>query len=315
MENYDGLRFDVGWSYINPLIKHHDNNGNVTQIEHLNMDDKILNFIDETAKKVKGEDFNTIKNLVYEADASFEDFHYKDESTQKLKPFLKNHTLVLTSQYQHLNGEGWNNPEFFEKVGLENYMTGHNHDNQNLRLFSENYKDPNREQNIKVLSKLLHIPEETLKNPDEFVKGKFAELFLSNNRHIMFFDVIGKKDTLDKDDNYKETYRFRLNENWEEEFHTNLQNNQGFNLMEALCTTMKAKGIDKKNPQLYEKADSYAKILREKGALTRHEADCNEYIHKKIINITKNFLKKFSSELSSVFMAFKSDKNNINQNS
>ena len=276
LENYDGIRFDVGWAYINPLIKHRDDEGNLIKTEHKSMDDKILNFIDKTAKEVKGEKFNTVKNLVYEGDAGYEDFHYIDENTKRLKPFLKNHTLVLTGQYQNLNGEGWNNPEFFDKTGLENYITGHNHDNQNLRLFSENYKDPNRENNIKVLSKLLHIPQETLQQPAEFVKGKFAELFISKNRHLMFYDVMGSKDILDCDNNSSETYRVRLNENWEKEFHTNLQNNNGFNLMEALCTAMKAKGKDKEYPELYKKADNFAQILREKGALTRQEADYNE---------------------------------------
>ena len=67
-ENYDGVRFDVGWAYVNPKIID-VKNGNRT-VEHKQMDDKILNYIDETAKRVKGESFDT-KKLVYEADAAF----------------------------------------------------------------------------------------------------------------------------------------------------------------------------------------------------------------------------------------------------
>ena len=207
--------------------------------------------------------------------------HFINPETMKVEPFLKNHTLVLTSQYQNLHGWdglGWNNPEFFEKISLDNYTIGHNHDTQNLRLFSENLKDENRKYNTEVLSKLLKLPKETLQNPEEFVKAKFAELFLAKNQYMMFYDVMGRKDVLDTNTNSSDTYRTRLGNDWEQEFHSNLQKNRGFNLMEALGSAMKAKGKDKEYPQLYEKINKFARILRDKGALTRQEADNNEKI-------------------------------------
>ena len=42
--------------------------------------------------------------------------------TKQIKPFLKNHTLVLTTQYQNIDGwdgMGWNNPDFLKQVGFD----------------------------------------------------------------------------------------------------------------------------------------------------------------------------------------------------
>lgn len=271
LENYDGIRFDVGWSYINPKIEHKN-----AETEHRQLEDRLLKFIDKTAKSVKGADFDTRK-LVYEADASFEDFSYIDPKTKKFKPYLKNHTLVLTSQYQNLHGWdgiGWNNPEFFKSIGMDerDYTLGHNHDVLNLRELSEQNSDL-KDENISVLSHLLKMDKKELANPKTFVKAKFAQLFLCKNRYMMFFDVLGKKDVLDSQTEGTHEYRTRISDNWEREYHTALQNDNGFNLMESLQIAMKAKGLDKKNKSVYKKVEYYANILKQSGVKTRLEAD------------------------------------------
>lgn len=271
LENYDGIRFDVGWSYINPKIEHKN-----AEIEHKNFEDKLLKFIDKTAKSVKGKDFDTRK-LVYEADASFEDFSYIDPKTKKVKPYLKNHTLVLTSQYQNLHGWdgiGWNNPEFFKTIGMDerDYTLGHNHDVLNLRGLSEQESDL-KDENISVLSHLLKIDKKKLADPKTFVKAKFAQLFLAKNRYMMFFDVLGTKDVLDSQTEGTHEYRTRISDNWEREYHTSLQSDNGFNLMESLQMAMKAKGLDKKNKSVYKKVEYFSNLLKQSGVKTRLEAD------------------------------------------
>lgn len=275
LENYDGIRFDVGWSYINPVIQYDDG-----RVERRDFKDSLLNFIDETARNIKGADFDTGK-LVYEADAGAEDFSYIDGNTKKVKPFLKNHTLVLTSQYQNLHGWdglGWNNPSFFEKIGMsqKDYTLGHNHDVSNLRRLAIDDLSQVKADNVEVLSKLLNIPKAKVSNPVDFVKAKFAELFLTKNRYMMFYDVLGRTDILDAQTENPDEYRMRIDTNWERDFHSALQNNHGFNLMESLSMAMKAKGLDVKYPDIYDRVEYFSKLLREDGVKTKRDADIAE---------------------------------------
>ncbi len=50
----------------------------------------------------------------------------------------------------------------------------------------------------------------------------------------------------------------------------------GFNLMESLKLAMESKGLDKNNPEIYEKVSYYADYLRQEGAKTEQEANKEE---------------------------------------
>ena len=90
-KRYDSIRFDVAWAYLNPAIK--DLNTGKTEHRHLKTD-AILRMIENTVLSVKGRDFD-LKNLIYEFEASGEDF-LLDKFNRE---FIKNRTKVYSMQY------------------------------------------------------------------------------------------------------------------------------------------------------------------------------------------------------------------------
>ena len=279
LENFDGIRFDVGWQYMKPNLKREDN-GEITNFS-VEAGEDIVEYIEKTAKEIKGEDFDT-KKLMYELDAGPEDFQMFDwdNSVPEVKEVVKGRTAILTDVYEHSDGLGWGNPNFYKKAGLEDYIIGtSNHDSIPLKALSEgsdkyfkqhgiNVKDI-KKGNINALSKSLKLKKKFLEDPQNFVKAKFAELFQAKNHFVFFNDVTGNKTRIDWHNPEPYNYRYRINGDYEKEYHKALQEHKGFNLAESLRIAMKAQNIDKTNPELYEKIKYYSDILYSKGAKTK----------------------------------------------
>ena len=274
LEHFDGIRFDVGWWYA--IAKTEEN----SRISEHNFGHKVFDFIENRAKEIKGSDFDT-KNLIYEMDGFPHLFNWNKKPITPLKN-IKNIVNVMTTEYEHNikeeNKTGWGHPAFFKKYGLSEseFIIGtNNHDGENLRNLAESKTNENknkRKNSILVLSKVLNIPEEILKNPKEFVKAKFAELYTTKNQFLFFIDVLGSNKNVDDQTLAPHNYRFRVNREYESQYHTALQRGRGFNIMDSLSMVMKAKNLDKSNPKLYEKLIYYANYLREQGAKTELEA-------------------------------------------
>ena len=282
LENYDGIRFDVGWQYFVPKLTEYDDKGKLKGNYTVNVHDRILEFIEKTAKSVKGKDFDT-KKLMYECDASVNDFQmfYWVEGKPYPKFIMGNRTPIITTVWEHSKNFGWGNPDFYNNSGLKNYIIGtNNHDSIPVRKLAESDSDefvnnlPKvRLDNKEALSKALKVEKSFLTNPINFVKAKFAELFLAKNRFVFFNDVIGNKERLESDKASKSDYRYKISSDYEKEYHTALQEGHGFNLAESLAIAMKAKELDVKMPELYKKVENYGRILRQKGAKTEKEAE------------------------------------------
>ena len=69
LNNYDSIRFDVGWSYMNPSYHFGDK-----QMVRFDAGTKITDFIERIAREIKGEGFDQRK-LMYECDADGADFN------------------------------------------------------------------------------------------------------------------------------------------------------------------------------------------------------------------------------------------------
>lgn len=273
LKNYDGIRFDVGWCYA---IAQVGKKGK--EPEHIDMKRSLYDYIEKRAKDIKGEDFNT-KKLIYEMDG-FEKM-FTGWENKKPKPIanIKNIVNVLTTEYEYSNGIGWGSPEFFLKTGItedELIMGTNNHDGANLRALAEQTQTKYTQlvkDNSTVLSKIFKIPKQKLiNNPAEFIKAKFAQLYTIKNQFLFFTDVLGSRHDMDSQNLYPGNFRFRVNEDFERQYHTALQQGFGFNLPEVLKMVIKAKSLDKENPELYSKLDYYAKYLRKKGPKTEQEA-------------------------------------------
>lgn len=284
LELFDGIRFDVGWQYYGTQLKKIDEEGNEETIS-LGIEDRLVDFIEKTAKEIKGEDYD-LKKLMYEWDVGPDSAQIFNWDTGKPLPnsYMKERTPIVTSVYEHADGAGWGNPRFIESTGLKSYMIGtNNHDSVPLRALAENDFDDNdvqvinlkeiRKNNINALEKSLDLPQEWLKNPKNFVKAKFAELFQAKNHFLFFNDVLGNKERLDSEADNPENFRFRVDNDYERQYHTALQKGHGFNLAQSLALAMRAKNLNKTHKQLYAKVQEFAKILYSEGAKTKDEAE------------------------------------------
>ena len=224
-KRFDGLRIDAAWTYVEPLNKDYG--------------DKILNIIDDEVKKVKGADFD-LHNVMHEFAASAEDFNiYKNG---ELRPYIKDRVQVYTSDWL---SEDWGSNKSFLERGWkpENFVVGvTNHDSEPIKI---------KEAQAEVLSKILGIPKNKLMNESEFIKAKFAEPMTAYNNMLYFRDALALKGD-------------RISADFEESYFKNLESGKGFNPMDALEKSFRAKGLDKTDPELYRKIVKYRKILEGK---------------------------------------------------
>ena len=285
LENFDGIRFDVGWQYIQPNLQKVDDKGNTISQFSVDCGENIVKYIEKTAKEIKGEDFDT-KKLLYEADGGPDEFQMFDWNGRipTVKKIMHGRTAVLTDVFEHNRHFGWGNPDFYKRAGLNDYIIGtNNHDNIPLRALAENDDlycrtkkvdvETIRNGNIDALSLSLRLDKNFINKPKNFVKAKFAELFQAKNHFLFFNDVVGNKERHEWHNPESYNYRYKIGNNYEKEYHSALQEHNGFNLAESLRIAMKAQHIDKTNPDLYQKIKHYSKVLYEKGAKTKEEAE------------------------------------------
>lgn len=224
-KRFDGLRIDAAWTYVEPLNKDYG--------------DKILNIIDDEVKKVKGADFD-LHNVMHEFAASAEDFNiYKNG---ELRPYIKDRVQIYTSDWL---SEDWGSNKSFLERGWkpENFVVGAtNHDSEPIKI---------KEAQAEVLSKILGIPKDKLMNESEFIKAKFAEPMTAYNNMLYYRDALALKGD-------------RISADFEESYFKNLESGKGFNPMDALEKSFRAKGLDKTEPELYRKIVKYRKILEGK---------------------------------------------------
>ena len=224
-KRFDGLRIDAAWTYVEPLNKDYG--------------DKILNIIDDEVKKVKGTDFD-LHNVMHEFVASAEDFNiYKNG---ELRPYIKDRIQIYTSDWL---SEDWGSNKSFLERGWkpENFVIGAtNHDSKPIKI---------NEQQANVLSKILKIPKEKLMNETEFIKAKFAEPMMAYNNMIYYRDALASQSD-------------KISADFEETYFKNLESGKGFNPMDALEKSFRAKGLDKTEPELFKKIVKYRKILESK---------------------------------------------------
>lgn len=289
-ERYDRVRFDVGWGYASPHVA---DKGNKKQIhfkdyvsapEGPHTNNSIFKIIEDTAKEVYGDKYHP-NRISYEAEGDkdmYKPFMWNGPGIQEQQPAMKGIMKIFKSDHENIkDGHGWGSADFFKnytKLTDDEYMLGtSNHDSVSLREIAENPEFKERKQEAMLaLQKSLGIPKEKLEDPKELVKAKFSEPYLVKNRLMFINDFFGRAETIDKQNTDINNYRTRYTEDFEKEFHTALQKGHGFNLMESLTIAMKAEKLDKSHPEIYKTAKKLGEILREKGALTKAEADAIE---------------------------------------
>ena len=228
-KRFDGLRIDAAWTYVNQ-----------PQSEHVfkYYDDKILNIIEDEFKKARGSGYD-LKDLMYEFSADPNKFGLYNGHT--LKPYVKDRVKIKTSD--HLSDHWGSNRAFLDRNWSPQSFTigATNHDSPKIKY---------NEGQAKVLSKILKIPEKKLMDEKEFIRAKFAEPASACNNMIFFRDALALEDT-----------HSRIPADYEKYYENILKNKEGFNPMDALEKTFKAKGLDKKERKLYKKIVKYRNIF------------------------------------------------------
>ena len=231
-ERFDGLRVDASWTYAKEPVK---------KDVYRFYGDKILNIIDDEVKKVKGADYS-LKNIMHEFVADPNKFNIFDGT--RLKPYIDSRVKVFTSN--HLSSDFGSNDIFLKRGWApDSFVLGvSNHDTAKIEYSPKQ---------AEVLGGILKIPNSKLADKKEFMKAKFAEPASAYNNMLYFRDALALDDHLSK-----------IPADYEDVYQKSLQKGEAFNPMDALEKTFKAKGLDKKEPELYKKIVKYRKILQKK---------------------------------------------------
>ena len=296
---YDNIRFDVGWSYINPLIFAQGDDAKLLDGRYVydgsvggyrvkkSLGGKVLDFVESIVKDVKGADYNR-DNLWWEIEAGPNEFSAYDWNKGSLIEPLKGRTIVQSNFYMN---NGYATIDMLENrmhIPRNNYflMAG-NHDHLSLNALAHQIdtdsvlgsmgNDVRRvfADQCAPLARDLKLQETTLRNSSaEFIKAKFAYNFLAQNIKIFFMDIFGRSEQFDSQiKNGRLNYCQRIASDYERALHSAIQDGSGLNIMDALAKSFRAKGLDASNKKLYEKLLKFAEILYEKGALSEAEAN------------------------------------------
>lgn len=250
-QRYDGMRVDMAWAYANqPMIKFYEE----IPFQRNCYDGKILDFIAEAFKCAKGDKFSP-QSIQYEFSAGANDFEmYKNG---KLKDFLKDKVNIICSDYL---SDYWANVDTYDAQGWNKdfYILGAtNHDSQPMKLHFAN--EQARKEQAFVLSKLLKIPEpKTLK---EFIRAKFAEPMRAKHNMLFFADALNLDSRYCCPPLNGDCYRLKIPFAWKNNYFESLQRGEGFNPMDALEKAFISKGLDKTEPELFQKIIKYKNIL------------------------------------------------------
>ena len=273
-KRYDAIRFDVGWSYLNPLIHKTDGTsyGN-------DLGDNVLKFIENAVKEVKGEDFD-LKDLMYEFEGGRE---FKPNSGE-LHDAAKTRTKIYSSTYMHDNNfDVWGSNDAFLKRGWdpEYFVIGPgNHDPQPLKQIALDMPDTSvldgqkyhKADAVDALSKIFRVDAETLKEPAEFAKMKWAEPMTARHNQMFYMDVLGRQERFDMqnlnlvNDESKglfayKNYARKITEDYKCEYHKAVEDGFGFNIMDSLERVFRLKGLEQSHPELYSKIVKFRDVL------------------------------------------------------
>lgn len=289
LQNYDSVRFDVGWAYMNPSFHFGDR-----QMIHLDAGTRITNFIERTARLVKGKDFDQRK-LMYECDADGNDFNLwvnRDKLSQ-----VKGLAVLSTEEEKNDDANiGWGSLPFFKyNIGLsdDDFIIGtNNHDKEGVLRCAKNRETSDKHTGAlqRTFNRRIQDGYEEgwriFKDNDnrnehirKYIRGRFAEIDLAKHSFIMYTDLLGRAEKIDYHSagspNYNTSdYKFRLERNYEENFHRALQDNVGYNAADVKSFRMEMDGTCNTHRHLYEKALKYSEYLKHKGGIyTREQAD------------------------------------------
>lgn len=289
LNNYDSIRFDVGWSYMNPSYHFGDKH-----MIRFDAGTKITDFIERIAREVKGEGFDQRK-LMYECDADGADFNLW-ANRDKLE-WVKGLAILTTEEEKNDAANiGWGSLPFFKyNIGLGNddFILGtNNHDKEGVLRCAKDKRKSSK--HVGALQRVFNrkpqdgypdgwklFKDDTNRQEHlrKYIRGRFAEVDLAKHSFIMHTDLFGRMEKID----YHGTdpihdYKTRLERAYEENYHRALQDNVGYNAADVKTFRMEMDGSKDRFRYLYEAAQKYSEYLKLKGGIfTRAQADASKF--------------------------------------
>lgn len=268
---HDGLRLDVGWQLIHP--KYSNSDFDWSDYSHGRPDpcDIIPKFIEKVAKDVKGSDYD-INDVLYECDASAEDFDLKDRRIVDIINNLPGR-IILSTEYEHQKGEGWANFKYvLENLGINPdkvvFQAG-NHDGDGVPNCADNPQVVEDQTGAMMRSHDESDWTQFKDGPDHLYKysrGRHGEVDKAKNRAILVNDFIGTKAKIDyHNKNHELDYKIRFTENWEQEHQDNVSKGIAYTT-DARIFRAEHDGSRAKNPELYDRLEKYAAWERRQDA-------------------------------------------------
>ena len=153
-------------------------------------------------------------------------------------------------------------------------LTPANHDStpiKNLALTDDLHKltptnelKNKKEKQVWALSNSFKRFFKDVEQPIEFMRLKFADSLQAKHHAIFITDVFGCREKLNiKTQLFPYAFRFKVPENYKEAYHKAVQSGFGFNLMDSLEKVFRKKGLNKTEPELYDKIVHFANVLYE----------------------------------------------------
>lgn len=247
-QRYDTLRFDVGWGYVTPMLE----NSSKTYSEKKEMGSQVLDFIENTIKEVKGDNFNK-NDIFYEVEAAVEDFRAFNDDGSIIAP-LKDRVKIYSSDYMN---DGWGSYKAYtEKFNLnpsEILYGAVNQDTTPLaELASNSAYAARKADQVKALSDILKIDSTVLQSGDEFIRAKNAEPLLAKNTFMFFTQFFGTMRKFNAhNDNGAENFAVKMPVNPEQAYYDAVKEGKAYNLMDGLEKVFKMKGFDQQHPELF----------------------------------------------------------------
>ena len=281
-KRYNGVRIDAAWQLMKPLIcePSYEKGEPVYDWDGNKLGKKLPN-----QPQIKDNGAYIMNNIVLKAadankvsrDKVF--LELLGGNSYDCLDSIKNSgaSLIHITRYGRGGDDSWGRVKYYESQGgnkYQNLKPGQyiigigTHDDPSAIEQAEQGRDK-----ASYLSGDLYLNRSELENnPTKLNEAMFAELFTTKSQFATLPDIAGSRRKINTPNTTEGNWTYRLPQNYEEAYFTNLSQGKGLNLADAMSKAIKAKCGGKGNP-ITAKLDKFASILREQGPMTTKEAD------------------------------------------
>lgn len=268
-KRYDGVRVDAAWQLMEPVVvkpyTHNANKGNHAETKYIGnvvLQDIIM---DEADKAGVAHDRVFLELL------GGNSWNCLDDAKKT------GANLIHITRYAN---DGWGRVKYYEQKApqsakYQNMASGSyiiglgTHDDNSAVEQATQGRD-----RIGLLANDLKLNRGELESPKARLKAMFAELFTTKKQFITLPDILGSERRINTPNVISsENWSYRINSDYEQEYHQNLTRGKGLNLPDAISKAIKAKNNGQAS-ELTRKLDRYAEILsNDDGVYTQKDAD------------------------------------------